>query len=166
MPPKSFLMWQHASMFLRYIKEPATISNILAVPFKHWAQRYGVHCTSATLPFFSMGPVPYSTMPNEGISTRQARCHQAQPQWIYTHTEQPCTHPACLRVPTDSLYTPRGNPHRLWRHTRPISGTAQFVTPIVQGTPHQNHLPLWTLAALRHRGLLPCQSEQARMHLI
>ena len=70
MPPKSFLMWQHASMFLQYVKEPATISNILAVPFKHWAQRYGVHCTSATLPFFSMGPVPYSTMPTMAYAAK------------------------------------------------------------------------------------------------
>ena len=70
MPPKSFLMWQHASMFLQYIKEPATISNILAVPFKHWAQRYGVHCTSANLPFFSMGPVPYSTMPTMAFAAK------------------------------------------------------------------------------------------------
>ena len=62
-------MWQHASMFLRYIKEPATISNILAMPFKHWAHRYGVHCTSATLPLFSMGPVPYSTMPTITCTT-------------------------------------------------------------------------------------------------
>ena len=87
-------------------------------------------------------------------------------QWTYTHTEQPCTHPACRHVPTDSLYTRRGNQHRLWRQTRPISGTARFVTLIAQGTPHQSHLPPRTLAVLRCRGLLPCLNEHARKHLI
>ena len=50
--PKTFLYWQHSTIFLHYVKDPALFPTSVATSFKCFAQTHGIPLCLADLPFF------------------------------------------------------------------------------------------------------------------
>ena len=69
--PKTFLYWQHSTVFLQYVKDPLLLPAPVTASFKRFALLHGMLLRMAGLPFFQMGSnVVWRTMPYLAWSAR------------------------------------------------------------------------------------------------
>ena len=49
---KNFLYWQHSTIFLQYVRDPALMPASFTTSFKHFAHAHWTSLRTADLPFF------------------------------------------------------------------------------------------------------------------
>ena len=69
--PRSFLLWQHASSYMYYLKHQNVFSQLVHRHFTKWADSIGLVPSLQYLPYFQMGSnVVWQTMPFLGGCAR------------------------------------------------------------------------------------------------
>ena len=78
--PRMFLLWQHATPFIRSRQEPQRIPLMSKQHLDLWAHMYGVPLDGRYLPWLQLGPIPWKTYPFLGTSYEAFSCSGKQHQ--------------------------------------------------------------------------------------